>query len=328
MNRYRRYNGSPNLKNIFIDSGIVICALVFVITAVCWVREGLIAAAAAKIYNSQSDVVSDDGTHMIDFVKVQSSGTNAQAWLYIPDTEIDYPLVQGSDNDYYIDHDAYGNESSAGAIFINFANSKDMTDPKTVIFGHNMRDGSMFSGLHSYNSESYAKEHDDAYIYLSDGTVKHYKALYYILTVPTDESIYVINNGQTGESANEALKENATLTFGEYEGGNLVCLSTCTMHDYRTVVVFEEVDNETPDVTSAKEHVEEEQEALLEQQEAEEEEENTSAADLIEENDYSDAYKDARRVYSDISSNDVTDDGGDDSSSKDDTESENSAEND
>ena len=91
------------------------------------------------------------------------------AWIRIPDTNIDYPIVQSpSDNTFYLDHNSYGDYEYAGAIFTENLNAKDFTDPNTVIYGHNMKNGSMFQNLHLFEDRAFMEEHPTFEIYLPD----------------------------------------------------------------------------------------------------------------------------------------------------------------
>ncbi|MFR2213338.1 MAG: sortase domain-bontaining protein [Ruminococcus sp.] len=68
------------------------------------------------------------------------------AWIRIPDTRIDYPVVQGTDNEYYLKHTFKKTEHVAGSIFLDKDNSPDFSNRKSILYGHNMKDGSMFRG--------------------------------------------------------------------------------------------------------------------------------------------------------------------------------------
>ena len=241
---------SINRKIIIIDALIAVFAIGLIISVVGYIKQELIATAASVKYD-EVRVEAVVGEHeSINFSTVHSSGSTSTSWLYIPGTKIDYPLVQGPNNDYYLDRDAYGNKSKAGAIFINFANASDMSDAKTVIFGHNMQDGSMFTDLHKYADESYGSVHQDAYIYMESGEVMHYKLRYYLFTQPLDPVIYVVSKADIPLEEGYSIRSKADLVYSDSQGGNLICLSTCTAHKYRTVVVFEYIDDSKPIVGS------------------------------------------------------------------------------
>lgn len=205
-------------------------------------KEGLKTAAADAMYSKVAQqVVSDDGTHTVNFEVLKDSGCRSQSWICVPGTQIDYPIVIGCDNDYYLDHDAYGRESEAGAIFVNYVNSSDLSDDKTIIFGHNMADGSMFSDVQKYSDSKWGEEHRDLIIYLDNGEQRHYRLMCYLYTDPSYEPVYVVGENEDIAVTAGRLLSDAQVRYSEYGGGKLICLSTCKYHEYRTVAVFEEV---------------------------------------------------------------------------------------
>ena len=111
----------------------------------------------------------------IDFASLTSQYPDVYAWIQIPGTKIDYPILRREgDNSYYLNHTLEGEERIEGAIFTEDYNKKDFTDPNTVIYGHNMRNGSMFRGLHDYQDPAYLPEHQEVLIYLPD-RILHYQ---------------------------------------------------------------------------------------------------------------------------------------------------------
>jgi len=104
----------------------------------------------------------------IDFETLQAEYPDIYAWIRIPDTNVDYPIVQSvRDQAYYLDHTIEGKEGLPGSIYTQDLNKKDFSDKNTVIYGHNMKDGTMFGGLHQYMDPSYMHAHPIIYIYTS-----------------------------------------------------------------------------------------------------------------------------------------------------------------
>ena len=102
----------------------------------------------------------------IDFEELQKLNADIYAWIEIPGTAINYPVVQSPDDDgYYLNHTIEGQEGYPGAIYTERQNAKDFSDYNTVIYGHNMKDGSMFMGLHAYEDPQYLKEYNEVIIY-------------------------------------------------------------------------------------------------------------------------------------------------------------------
>lgn len=108
----------------------------------------------------------------IDFTELQKTAPDAYAWIRIPDTEIDYPICQSpTDNEYYLTHTAQLEDRFEGAIFTEDYNSRDFTDPVTVIYGHNMKNGSMFAGLHKFSDRDFFDRHPEFTIETEDSVL-------------------------------------------------------------------------------------------------------------------------------------------------------------
>ncbi len=118
----------------------------------------------------------------IDFNSLQISNEDIYAWISIPDTSIDYPIAQHpTDDSYYLNHGADGFYSDYGCPYTELSDSKSFTEFNTIIYGHNMNDGSMFGALHSYEDETFFDEHRTIYIYTKDHvfTYKIFAAVMY-----------------------------------------------------------------------------------------------------------------------------------------------------
>ena len=86
----------------------------------------------------------------VDFQALKKINSDIIAWIRVPDTKIDYPIVQGKDNAYYLKHTFQKTEHAAGSIFLDVDNEADFSNRKSILYGHNMKDGSMFQGLHRF----------------------------------------------------------------------------------------------------------------------------------------------------------------------------------
>ncbi|MDO4174409.1 MAG: class B sortase [Eubacteriales bacterium] len=105
----------------------------------------------------------------IDFAALQQENPDIYAWIRIPDTTVDYPILQSStDNSYYLNHTVDHQTGFPGSIYTENLNAKDFSDPNTVIYGHKMNNDTMFGGLYRYADETYLKEHAQIYIYTPD----------------------------------------------------------------------------------------------------------------------------------------------------------------
>lgn len=105
----------------------------------------------------------------VDFMALKEKGPEVAAWLALPDTVINYPVAHTDDNDYYLTHLYDGTANKAGCLFIDYENAAAFTDKNTVIYGHNMRDGSMFSSLKEFSSQEYFDAHPSMYLMTPEG---------------------------------------------------------------------------------------------------------------------------------------------------------------
>lgn len=113
----------------------------------------------------------------IDFANLRVENPDIYAWIYIPDTNVNYPVLQNpTDDSYYLNHDKDGNYSEAGAIYSQLANKTDFSDPVTVLYGHNMNSGGMFATLHYFENKEFFDSHQDMYIY-TDGHIYTYRVV-------------------------------------------------------------------------------------------------------------------------------------------------------
>lgn len=110
----------------------------------------------------------------IDFEALWNTNEDIYAWIEIPGTEVDYPILQHPKDDaYYLNHTVEKNEGLPGSIYTEKWNSKDFTDFNTVIYGHNMKNGTMFKGLHQYEDKEFLQKNQYVKIYLPDKTLKY-----------------------------------------------------------------------------------------------------------------------------------------------------------
>lgn len=116
----------------------------------------------------------------VNFKGLSSINADVASWIYMPGVDISYPVVRGKDNDYYLQHTFEKNVSLSGAIFMDYQDSPDLVGFNTFIYGHNMRNGTMFGSLKKYlQDETLIQNAPYFYLYLKDGSVKKYRIFAY-----------------------------------------------------------------------------------------------------------------------------------------------------
>lgn len=130
---------------------------------------GEAAASAEAARNAEAEQAGKETRNMAGFEALLQINGDLKAWISIPGTVLSLPVVQGSDNSYYLNHDFYGEQDRHGTIFIDCDADLYAGGPNTVIYGHHMRDGSMFGILKEYRREEFYKEHPSFFLTLPDG---------------------------------------------------------------------------------------------------------------------------------------------------------------
>lgn len=95
----------------------------------------------------------------VDFDALKTINNQVVGWIYIPDTKVNYPIVQGQNNDQYLHHLLTGEYNSSGSIFLESKVAGDFSGRNNPIYGHNMKNGTMFADLIDYKSQSFYDEH-------------------------------------------------------------------------------------------------------------------------------------------------------------------------
>ena len=177
----------------------------------------------------------------VDFPALEAVNSDFVGWLYIPGASISYPMVLGSDNDYYLTHTFKHEENKGGSIFLDQVTANPFEDYNTIVHGHNMKDGSMFGRLkYFYNDTKTYANNPYFYIYTEGKTYKYLICSYYVTTATSDT--YVIpNTEETYQEYKSRILSNAV--YKDVEGipdsAPIVTLSTChgaTYTDQRLVV--------------------------------------------------------------------------------------------
>ena len=99
----------------------------------------------------------------VDFQQLLSTNDDVCGWLYSKDTVINYPVAQGEDNNQYLHHLLDGTYNSSGTLFLDCECGPEFSGANSIIYGHNMKDGSMFNSLHSYSDQAYYDAHPVLY---------------------------------------------------------------------------------------------------------------------------------------------------------------------
>jgi len=116
---------------------------------------------------SLSDEIAGRPENPVDFPALWAENEEIYAWISVPNTDIELPIVQSMVDDlYYLERDIYGKKSRLGSIFTQSHNTLDFSDPVTVMYGHNYHSGGMFTNLHRFEDKAFFDSNENFYIYL------------------------------------------------------------------------------------------------------------------------------------------------------------------
>ncbi len=164
----------------------------------------------------------------IDFEKLKAQNKDVVGWIFNKNGVINYPVLQGKDNSYYLNHLISGKKNINGSIFMDCAANPNFKDANTLIYGHSMDNGSMFRTLLNYKKQSYYDKYPEFYIYTPDG---NYKLLIFAAyETKSNDTAYGRIYSETGfnklvahASSKSKIKTNVEVSVGD----KLVTLSTC-----------------------------------------------------------------------------------------------------
>jgi len=171
----------------------------------------------------------------IDLAALRKQNEDVRGWIAIPGTPLDYPIMQGADNQFYLNHTWLGRPSSVGSIFLECQNSGDFTDFNTIIYGHRMRDGSMFASLKYYDSADHFTDHPYVYI-VDDAGVHRYEIFAAYEAGVTTSTYYLSFTEERRQEFIDSALERSVIDTGIVPSvhDRILTLSTCTGQGYDT----------------------------------------------------------------------------------------------
>ena len=231
--------------DIILTIVLVIAICVFIVSAYMLIKYFLEYKEGTDTYDDISEAVTNEDQTLtadipyINWNDLKALSDDAIGWIYIPDMVINYPIVKGEDNDYYLKHMADGTANSSGAIFMEALNSADYSDENTIIYGHNMKNLSMFGSLRKFRDQEFAMEHPVFYIYTEDGIYEY--DIFSVRVVEAGGDCYTISFATEEDYAdylNKAVNDSLVdMAVYPTSKDRIVTLSTCTGNDATRLVV-------------------------------------------------------------------------------------------
>ena len=176
----------------------------------------------------------------VDLAALREINEDAESWIYFPDSQINYPVIYAGDNEFYLNHLIDGSYNGAGTLFVEKQNGRNFADTNTLIYGHNMKNGSMFGSLKLYRDYEYYKEHPVFYIFTDEGVYEY--RIFSVRVVSAVGDAYVLTF-ESDEAYAEYLEKAFRTSMYDTDVESLttedkiVTLSTCTASDENRMIV-------------------------------------------------------------------------------------------
>lgn len=241
MDNYREFGVPVKRKrgSIFLKIIMFLCVIVIASIVVLYVRDGTAFDRLREDVITQEEDDEEGDGFKVNWDKIKNK--DAVAWIWFKSIEeISYPVMQADDNSYYLHRNTKEQYSFAGSIFMDYHNNYDFSDQNTIIYGHNMADGTMFGSLKKLMDDEFYSKHPYFYIYTRDGRMLKYQ-IFSASVIQPSSSIYTYAFGDL-EKYQEYIDtwvNNSMYDAGTKPSVNdrIVTLSTCTQHGSKRFAV-------------------------------------------------------------------------------------------
>lgn len=216
-------------------------------------RQGNVASESEEngkmISTENAEEQNEETERMLQVKQLQEQNADIIGWLEIENTNMNYPVLQGTDNSYYMTHNYKKEKSKNGSIFLDANYNWNIPSNNLLIYGHNLGNGMMFQELLKYEKESFYREHPIIRFTTAEGDAEYeiisaFKSRVYYKSEKNVFRYYFFLNSESEEEYNQFVKnaKNASLysidATANY-GDQLITLSTCSYYveDGRFAVV-------------------------------------------------------------------------------------------
>ncbi len=181
----------------------------------------------------ETEPVDDTLWPIVDFAALKEINDDVVGWVYLEGTKINYPIVQGEDNSYYLRRLYTGKKNYSGCIFMDYRCNSDLSSPHTIIYGHNMSNKGMFADLQKFRRQSFYDEHPIILIMTPERNYKVEIFAGYVTTASEDAWFLDLNERNMEKWVSEVMEKSMFQTgITPQIGDQIFTLSTCA-YDYK-----------------------------------------------------------------------------------------------
>lgn len=205
-------------------------------------KSGTLPEEVVALKPDKEEIVSAPSEEVLYLKDLKELNPDIVGWITIDDTTIDYPVVQGIDNDDYLDRNYLHEYATTGSIFLDYRNDRFFSDQFSVIYGHHINTGMMFTDIKKFEDDEFFNSHLTGTLY-TENVVYDIKIISYAIVLATEDyvfDVYRIKN-QYNHIIINFLKENSIHFSGEevVDDDKLLVLSTCdSLGSYKRAILF------------------------------------------------------------------------------------------
>ncbi len=245
--RYNKEKSNFSWKKIVVSFFFIMFSLALAFSAIMilkWLREN---KESKEIINDISNTIFIDNNidnvekYHVDFESLKETNPDTVAWIKVNGTDIEHPIVQTSNNSYYMNHSFDKKYNTAGWVFVDYSNKLDGSDKNLVVYAHNRKDGSLFGTLKNILTEDWQSNKDNLIIpFLTESEKSEYQvfSVYKIIS----EDYYITTNFKTNDEFEKFINTIKSRSIKNFETNvtpddNILTLSTCADdNNYRVVL--------------------------------------------------------------------------------------------
>ena len=244
----KRMKKESGKKIVFVQCALIIVFIISGIEIFKWIKDHnrnvyvmKDIADVVKVVEEPDEQENTTATkYEIDFKKLKEKNSDCVAWIKVNNTQIEYPIVKTDNNEFYLTHNFEKESNKAGWLFMDYENKLDGTDKNIIVYGHNMKDDSMFGSLANTLKEEWYNNEENQYItFITENEYSKYQ-VFSVYEIES-EDYYIETNFKSGEFARfvKKLKQRSKKDFwiDVTENDQILTLSTCSNNNkYRVVL--------------------------------------------------------------------------------------------
>ncbi len=182
--------------------------------------------AVSEVVQSETDIMPPI---YVDFDMLCSENNSIIGWIYCEGTVINYPVVQSDDNSYFLRRMPDGTSNKAGSIFMDFRCAPDCSDTNTILYGHNMKNGSMFATLKKYSEQSFYEEHPVMWFLTPDENYRIDIVAGYVTSAGSESFEMFTDREDMQRYLNDSVKKSNFVSGVDVESvESVITLGTCS----------------------------------------------------------------------------------------------------